>query len=63
MVNTRIKPHQQQLEENARRTEQRRLFRRNQIFGLLIAAVLVIMWTLLRTNPAWIFPKGWWRLW
>lgn len=61
MVNARIKPHSQQLEENARRAEQRRLFRRNQIFGLLIAAVLVILWTLLHTNRAWIFPKGWWR--
>ena len=62
MVNTRIKPHRQQIEESARRVEQRRLFRRNQIFGLLIAALLVILWTLLHTNPAWIFPKGWWRL-
>lgn len=61
MVNTRIKPHRQQTEESARRVEQRRLFRRNQIFGLLIAALLVILWTLLHTNPAWIFPKGWWR--
>jgi len=57
----RIKPHSQQLEEIARRAEQQRLFRRNQIFGLLIAAVLVILWTLFRTNPAWIFPAGWWR--
>jgi len=62
MVTARIKPHQQQLEENARRVEQRRLFRRNQIFGLLIAAVLVILWTLVHTNRAWIFPTGWWRL-
>jgi hypothetical protein len=61
MVVTRIKPHQQQMEENARRAEQRRHFRRNQIFGLLIAAVLVIVWTLLHTRPEWIFPKGWWR--
>jgi hypothetical protein len=61
MVNTRTKPHRQQIEETARRVEQRRLFRRNQIFGLLIAALLVILWTLLHTNPAWIFPKGWWR--
>jgi len=61
MVNKRIKPHRQQIAENAQRVEQRRLFRRNQIFGLLIAALLVILWTLLHTNPAWIFPKGWWR--
>jgi hypothetical protein len=61
MVETRIKPHQQQTEGYARRARQRRSFRRNQIFGMLIAAVLVILWTLLRTNRAWIFPTGWWR--
>jgi len=27
----------------------------------VIAAVLVILWTLFRTNRAWIFPTGWWR--
>ncbi len=57
----RIKPYLEQQEEMARRTEQARLFRRNQIFGLLIAAVLVILWTLFHTNRAWIFPTGWWR--
>jgi hypothetical protein len=57
----RIKPHLEQQEEIARRAEQQRLFRRNQIFGLLIAALLVILWTLFRTNRAWIFPTGWWR--
>jgi hypothetical protein len=57
----RIKPHLEQQEEIARRAEQQRLFRRNQIFGLLIAALLVILWTLFRTNRAWIFPAGWWR--
>jgi hypothetical protein len=60
-MDRRIKPHSQQLEEIARRAEQQRAFRRNQMFGLLIAAVLVILWTLLHTNPAWIFPTGWWR--
>lgn len=62
MVTARIKPHSEQMEENARREEQKRQFRRNQIFGLLIAAVLVILWTLWHTNRAWIFPTGWWRL-
>ena len=61
MVTTRIKPHRQQQEENARRAGQRRVFQRNQFFGLLIAALLVIVWTLFHTNPAWILPKGWWR--
>jgi hypothetical protein len=57
----RIKPHLEQQEGIARRTEQQRIFRRNQVFGLLIAAVLVIVWTLFHTNRAWIFPAGWWR--
>ena len=57
----RIKPHLEQQESLARRAEQRRAFQRNQIFGLLIAAVLVIVWTLFHTNRAWIFPTGWWR--
>jgi hypothetical protein len=57
----RIKPHLEQQEEIARRAEQQRLFRRNQIFGLLIAALLVILWTMFHTNPAWIFPRGWWK--
>jgi len=61
MITGRIKPHQQQAEENVRRAEQRRQFRRNQIFGLLIAAVLVIVWTLYHSNRGWIFPKGRWR--
>ncbi len=60
-MDTRIKPHLERQEEIARRVEQQRLFRRNQIFGLLIAALLVILWTLFHTNPAWIFPAGWWR--
>ena len=60
MINARIKPHRQQVEESERQAEQRRLFRRNQIFGLLMA--VVILWTLLHTNRAWILPTGWWRL-
>ncbi len=61
MVERRIKPHQQQLAEDQRRAEQRRLFRRNQIFGLLIIAAAILVWWLFHTNPKWIFPPGWWR--
>ena len=57
----RIKPYSERQEGLARRAQQRRLFRRNQVFGLLIAAVLVIAWTLFHTNRAWIFPAGWWK--
>jgi len=61
MVERRIKPYQQQLAEDQRRTEQRRLFRRNQTFGLLIIAAAILIWWLFHTNPRWIFPPGWWR--
>jgi hypothetical protein len=61
MVETRIKPHLEQVAEEARREEQRRLYRRNQAFGLLIIAGAILAWWLFHTNPAWIFPRGWWR--
>lgn len=61
MVEPRIKPQLQAVDENARRTEQRRLYRRNQVFGLLIVAAAIVAWWLVHTNPKWIFPPGWWR--
>jgi hypothetical protein len=61
MVDTRIKPYDQQVAEEARREVQRRAYRRNQVLGLLmVAAAIFVLW-LLRTNPKWIFPPGWWR--
>ena len=62
VVQTRIKPHAEQEAERARRAQQKLLYRRNQIFGLLIVAGLICLWWLLHTNPKWIFPAGWWRL-
>jgi len=61
MVERRIKPFQQQLAEEQRRIEQLRTFRRNQGFGLLIVAAVILVWWLFHTNPGWIFPPGWWR--
>jgi hypothetical protein len=61
MVEPRIKPFKQQADEQARRAEQRRIFRRNQAFGLLLVAAAIFVWRLFHTNPAWIFPTGWWR--
>jgi len=61
MVESRIKPFKQQAAEHARRTEQRRIFRRNQVFGLLLIAAAILVWRLFHTNAAWIFPPGWWR--
>ena len=60
-MQTRIKPHFQEVAEKARRGEQLRVFRRNQAFGLLLVALVILLVALLRTNPRWIFPPGWWR--
>jgi hypothetical protein len=61
MVETRIKPHHQQVAEQEAREQQRRAFRRNQVFGLVMLAASICLWWLLHTNPKWIFPAGWWR--
>jgi hypothetical protein len=61
MVETRIKPYNEQAAEAARRAEQTRVYRRNQVFGLLLVAAAILIWTLFHTNPRWIFPPGWWR--
>jgi hypothetical protein len=61
MAETRIKPYLEQQAEEARRAEQLRQFRRNQVFGLVILAAAICAWWLFHTNPQWIFPPGWWR--
>ncbi|HMD77123.1 MAG TPA: hypothetical protein VKG86_07090 [Terracidiphilus sp.] len=61
MVQTRIKPYSQGAAEKARRREQQRVFRRNQVFGILLVAAAILVWWLFHTNPKWIFPPGWWR--
>lgn len=61
MVQTRIKPLQQHVAETTRRAQQSSAFRRNQVFGLLLLAAAILLAWLLRTNPHWIFPQGWWR--
>jgi len=61
MVETRIKPHYQQVAEEARRVRERRAYRRNQVFGLLLVAAAILLWRLFHTNSQWIFPPGWWR--
>lgn len=62
MVETRIKPHLQQVAEREARDEQARLTRRNQTLGLVLIAAAILVWWLFHTNPRWIFPPGWWRL-
>ena len=61
MVERRIKPYFQEVEEKARRAEQRRLYRRNQAYGLVMVAAAILVWWLFHTNSKWIFPPGWWR--
>lgn len=61
MTEDRIKPHFEQSTEEERRAHQVRLYRRNQVFGLLIIAAAIVAWWLFQTNPSWIFPPGWWR--
>jgi UDP-N-acetylmuramyl pentapeptide phosphotransferase/UDP-N-acetylglucosamine-1-phosphate transferase len=62
VVEWRIKPHFEQVEEAARREAQARIYRRNQIFGVMMVAAAILGWWLWNTNPSWIFPSGWWRL-
>ena len=61
MKQARIKPFFQQVAETARRQEQLRAYRRNQVFGLVLVAMAILIVALLRTNPKWIFAPGWWR--
>jgi hypothetical protein len=61
MFERRIKPHSQQVAEADRRARQRQIYRRNQVFGLLILAAVILAWWLFHTKPGWIFPQGWWR--
>ena len=60
MVESRIKPYREQIAEEARRVEQTRAYRRNQVFGILLVAAAILIWWLFHTNPKWIFPPGWW---
>jgi len=61
MVETRIKPHREQVAEDAAREERRRAYRRNEVFGLVLLAAAICLWWLFHTHAGWIFPPGWWR--
>jgi hypothetical protein len=61
LVDRRIKPYREEREEEARRDAQGRLARRNEAIGLVLMAVGIAAWWCWHTNPAWIFPPGWWR--
>ncbi|MGD0729829.1 MAG: hypothetical protein ABR956_01100 [Terracidiphilus sp.] len=57
----RIKPYFEQVAEKTRREGQTRAYRRNQVLGLVVVAGAILIWWMLHTNSAWIFPVGWWR--
>jgi hypothetical protein len=57
----RTKPQLELEAQLQARDRQTQLARRNQVFGLLIVAAIILAWWLFHTNPAWIFPTGWWR--
>jgi hypothetical protein len=61
VLNRRINTYFEQAAESERRNEQARTHRRNQAIGLVMLAAAILAWWLLHTNPAWIFPRGWWR--
>ena len=61
-METRIKPHLEQVVQDERRAGQRRAYRRSQVFGLVLLAAAICIWWLFHTDPKWIFPQGWWRL-
>lgn len=37
--------------------------RRRQVRGLLLAALAVLIFSILRAGAGNVFPRGWWRLW
>ena len=61
MVERRIKPYFEEQAENARRAAQTQLYKRNQVIGLVLVALAILVFWLFRTNPKWILPPGWWR--
>jgi len=63
MVDTRIKPNAEREAAQARREQQRRIFRRNQTFGMILLIAAIVIFWLVRTPRGWAFPAGWWRLW
>lgn len=62
MVQLHITPYNEQIAEREQRERQVALFRRRQVFGLLIVAAAILVYWLIRGRHDWLFPPGWWRL-
>ena len=61
MAQGQVKPHEHLVAGEERRADQTRLFRRNQIFGLLLIAAAIFVYWVIHTKPGWVLPAGWWR--
>jgi hypothetical protein len=61
MPDRRIQPYFEQKEAEARRAEQARAFRRNQVFGLLIFAAAIMAWWYFHGNKSWLWTPNWWK--
>jgi hypothetical protein len=57
----RIQSHLDQNDAASRRAAQTRAFRRNQVFGLLIFAGLILAWWYFHANKSWIWTPNWWK--
>jgi hypothetical protein len=44
-------------------TARRQIERRRQVRGLLLLAIAILIFSILRTGTHNIFTPGWWRLW
>ncbi|HEX2918979.1 MAG TPA: hypothetical protein VHN81_10680 [Edaphobacter sp.] len=43
--------------------ERLRRERRQQLRGLMLLVLAVLLFSILRAGVGWVFPPGWWRLW
>jgi hypothetical protein len=61
MPTPHIQPHLDQKQAAARRAAHTHVFRRNQVFGLLIFAAIILAWWYFRANKSWIWTPNWWK--
>jgi hypothetical protein len=61
MADYHLKSYREKLAERERREDQRRLYLRNQVLGMVLLLAAIVVWWLICANPKWIFPAGWWR--
>ena len=61
MPDRRIRPYLEQKDAEARRAEQTRLFRRNQVLGLVLFAAAILAWWYFRGDKSWIWTPNWWK--